>query len=79
MSDLPDLRRADPDVPSRKKRSAVSLLDDGLLIVGALVAALILLKVLSVVAGTIFFVIKLLAVAAIVFVVLRYVVRSRSR
>lgn len=76
MSDFPDLR--DPDLPAARKRSAVSLVDDALLVVVALVGALIVLKVLSAIASTIFFAMKLLAIAAVFFIVFR-VVRSRLR
>ena len=76
MSDLPELQRADADRPPTKKLA--SILDDALLVVGAVVVALVVLKTLSIIAGTIFFMIKVAAVAGLIYVVLR-VLRSRSR
>ena len=66
------------NLPEKKRASAVSILDDGLLVVGAVVGALLVLKALSIVAGTIFFMLKVAAVAGLIYVVLR-VLRSRAR
>jgi hypothetical protein len=66
-------------VPGQKKRSTLAIVDDGLLVVVAVVAALVVLKVIGLVIGTIFFVVKLAAVAGVLFVAARIALRSRAR
>ena len=66
-------------VSGQKKRSTLAIVDDGLLVVVALVAALVVLKLIGFVIGTIFFVVKLAAVAGVLFVAARLVLRSRAR
>lgn len=66
-------------VPGQKKRSTLAILDDGLLVVAALVVGLVLLKAIGFVIGTIFFVVKLAAVAGVLFVAARLVLRNRGR
>ena len=74
MANLPDTR---PGVPGRR-RSTLSVLDDAVLVVVAVVAALVVLKVLGVFISTIFFVLKLAAVAGLIFFVARLVLRRRD-
>lgn len=75
MSDLPELRSGPVQ---RRKKSALSVVDDGLLVVGAVVAALLVLKALSLVAGTILFMIKIAAIAGVIYVALRLLKGRRS-
>jgi hypothetical protein len=66
-------------VPDSKKRSTLAIVDDGLLVAVAVVAALVVLKVIGLVIGTVFFLVKLAAVAGVLFVVARMALRSRGR
>ncbi|HEX7168788.1 MAG TPA: hypothetical protein VF230_17560 [Acidimicrobiales bacterium] len=75
---LPGVRDGD-QVSTRKRSSKLSVLDDGLLVLGAVVGALILLKVFGAIVATVWFLVKIAAVAALVYVVLRMVFRSRAR
>ena len=69
-----------PNLPVRgdNRRSLLSRADDALLVVVAVVGALILLKLFGTIVATIWFFVKLAAVAALVFFVVR-LVRSRGR
>lgn len=71
MNDLPE--RAKP------RKSTLSLLDDGLLVVVAVVGALIVLRVAGAIVATVWFVVKVAFVAAFAFVVLRGLRGFRSR
>jgi hypothetical protein len=61
----------------RKTSSALDTLDNGLLIVVGVVVALLLLKVVGIIAGTLFFLFKLALLAGAVFVVVRLVTRRK--
>lgn len=67
-----------PDVP-RRGRGALATLDGALLVVVGVVAALVVLKVVGFIAGTVFFLVKVAVLAAVVFVALRVFLRSRGR
>jgi hypothetical protein len=77
MAGLPELPGAGP--PARRTRSTLDVLDNGLLVVVGVVAALVLLKIVGFIAGTVFFLVKLALVAGAVFVALRLLLRSRGR
>ena len=61
----------------RRRGGALQSVDNALLVVVAVVAVLVVLKVVGFIAGTIFFFVKLLIGAAIVYALLRLVSRSR--
>jgi len=63
---------------TRSGRSALSLIDDGLLVVVAVVGALVLLKILGAIVATMWFVVKVAFLAGLIFVVVR-AIRSRGR
>ena len=63
--------------PRSRTRSTLEVLDTGLLVVVGVVAALVVLKVIGFIAGTVFFLVKLALLAGAVFVVLRLVVRRK--
>ena len=67
-----------PERHGTKSKSLVSIVDDGLLVVAALVGAIVLLKVFGFIAGAIWTLVKLAAVAGAVYVILR-ALRSRGR
>lgn len=67
-----------PERASRSKKSALSIIDDGLLVVVAVVGALVLLKVFGAIVATVWFVVKVAAVAGLIYVVVR-ALRSRAR
>lgn len=69
------------ELPERAKphKSTLSLLDDGLLVVVAVVGALIVLRLVGAIVATVWFVVKVAFVAAVVFVVLRALRGFRSR
>ena len=71
MNDLPE--RAKP------RKSTLSLLDDALLVVVAVVGALIVLRLVGAIVATVWFVVKVAFVAAFVFVVLQALRGFRSR
>ena len=81
MARLPDLPPRDGGrevaPPGSGSRSLSEMLDKGLLVVVSVVAVLIVLKVIGIIAGTIFFVAKLLVLAAVLYGVLRLVLRKR--
>lgn len=65
-----------------KRKSTLSILDDGILVVVAIVGGLLLLKVAGIlfgfVVGTVWFLVKLAALVGLVYVVLR-AIRNRVR
>jgi len=63
--------------PSNRRRSTLDRLDDGLLVVVAIVGVFLLLQVLSWVVGTILLVVKLAVVAVVVAVIMRAVAGLR--
>ena len=63
--------------PKGRTRSTLEVLDTGLLVVVGVVAALVALKVVGFIAGTVFFLVKLALLAGAVYVALRLVVRRR--
>ncbi|HUP86711.1 MAG TPA: hypothetical protein VM143_13690 [Acidimicrobiales bacterium] len=67
-----------PEFPPSRGRSALATLDTGLLVVVGVVVALVGLKVVGIIAGTIFFLVKLAVLAGVVFMALR-LLRSRGR
>jgi hypothetical protein len=66
-----------PDVPPSRSRSALATLDTGLLVVVGVVAALVVLKIVGFIAGTVFFLVKLAVLAGVVFVALRLFLRRK--
>ena len=60
-----------------RRRSTLQTLDSGLLVVVGIVAALVVLKVVGFIAGTVFFLIKVALLAGAVYVVLRLFLRRR--
>lgn len=67
-----------PDRAPRPGKSALSLIDDGLLVVVVVVGALVLLKVVGAIVATLWFVVKVALLAGLVYVVVR-AIRSRAR
>lgn len=65
------------DLEPRRRGGTLQSLDNALLVVVAVVAVLVVLKVIGFIAGTIFFFVKLLIGAAIVYALLRVIARSR--
>ena len=61
----------------RKTSSALDTLDNGLLIVVGVVVALLLLKLVGFIAGTVFFLGKLALLAGVIYVVVRLVTRRK--
>ena len=76
MSDLPGLRN--DSRPARKRKSTLSILDDGLLVLGAVVGGLLLLNFFGAIVAGVWFLLKVAAAAAVVYVLLR-MLRSRVR
>ncbi len=62
-----------------RRRSTVDTLDNALLVGVVVVGALLVLKVVGIIAGTIFFLGKLALAAAVVYALVRLVFRSRGR
>ena len=79
MAGLPDLPGGGGSgvEPARRRRSTLDVLDNGLLVVVGVVVALVLLKVVGFIAGTVFFLVKLALLAGAVYVVLRLLTRRR--
>ena len=78
MAGLPELPGGGRGVePAGHRRSTLEVLDTGLLVVVGVIAALVVLKVVGFIAGTVFFLVKLALVAGAVFVALRLVLRRK--
>lgn len=60
-------------------RSVVDTIDNAILVGVAVVAALVVLKLIGWIVGTVFFFVKLAALAALIYVVARLAFRSRGR
>ena len=67
----------DKDLVPRGRSGPLAKLDDALLVVVGVVGVLLVLKIVGFIAGTIFFLVKLAVAAAVAFVVLRLLTRSR--
>ena len=67
-----------PEPAPRQRKSTLSVIDDGLLVVVAVVGALVLLKVVGAIVATMWFVVKAAFVAGLIYVVVR-AIRSRAR
>ncbi len=65
------------DLEPRRRGGPLQTLDNALLVVVAVVAVLVVLKIVGFIAGTVFFFVKLVIGAAIVFALLRLVTRRR--
>ena len=61
-----------------RRRSTLQVFDNGLLVVVGVIAALIVLKIVGLIAGTIFFLVKLAIVAGVIFLALRLFLRRKS-
>lgn len=61
-----------------RRRSTLAVIDNGALIVVGVIAALVVLKIVGFIAGTVFFLVKLALLAGAVFVVLRLFLRRKS-
>jgi hypothetical protein len=59
------------------RRSTLAVLDNALLVVVVVVAALVVLKVIGFIAGTVFFLIKLGIVAGVIYAIVRLLTRRR--
>lgn len=78
MAGLPELPGIDGrSVEPRRRRSTLEVLDTGLLVVVGVVAALLVLKVIGFIAGTVFFLVKLALLAGAIFVALKLLVRRK--
>jgi hypothetical protein len=78
MAGLPELPGVDGrGVEPARKRSTLEVLDTGLLVVVGVIAALLVLKVIGFIAGTVFFLVKLALVAGVVFVALKLFLRRK--
>ena len=60
-----------------RRRSTLEVFDTGLLVVVGVIAALVVLKIVGFIAGTVFFVVKLALLAGVIFVVLRLALGRR--
>ena len=60
-----------------RRRSTLEVFDSGLLVVVGIIAALVVLKIVGLIAGTIFFLVKLALLAGAVYLVLRLVTRRK--
>lgn len=60
-----------------RRRSTLEAVDNGLLVVVGVIAALVVLKIVGFIAGTVFFLVKLALLAGAVYLVLRLVVRRK--
>ncbi|MDQ3106893.1 MAG: hypothetical protein M3Q68_03715 [Actinomycetota bacterium] len=67
------------DLEPHRRGGALAKVDNALLVVVAVVGVLVVLKVIGFIAGTVFFVVKLVIGAAVVYALLRLMVRSRGR
>lgn len=65
-------------LPDRQRRSTLSRVDNGLLVVGAVVAVFLFFQLLSAIVGTIMFAVKVAIVAGVVVLAAR-LLRSRER
>ena len=77
MAGLPELPGLGRDVEPRNKRSTLEVLDTGLLVVVGVIAALVVLKVVGFIAGTVFFLVKLALLAGAIFVAVKLLVRRK--
>ena len=77
MAGLPELPGVGRDVERTNKRSTLEVLDTGLLVVVGVIAALVVLKVIGFIAGTVFFLVKLALLAGAIFVALKLLVRRK--
>jgi hypothetical protein len=78
MAGLPDLPGAGGrGVEPSRRRSTLEVLDTGLLVVVGVIAALVVLKVIGFIAGTVFFLVKLALLAGAIFVALKLLVRRK--
>ena len=64
-------------LPERRSRSTLEVLDNGLLVVVGSIAALVVLKIVGFIAGTVFFLVKLALLAGAVFIALRLFLRRK--
>ena len=76
MAGLPELPGGRGVEPA-SRRSTLEVLDTGLLVVVGVVAALVALKVIGFIAGTIFFLVKVAVLAGVVFVASRLFLRRK--
>ena len=60
-----------------RRRSTLAVLDNGLLILVGIVAAVVVLKIIGFIAGTIFFLVTLALVAGAVYLALRLFLRRK--
>lgn len=65
------------DLEPRRPAGALQSLDNALLAVVAVIAVLVVLKIVGIIAGTVFFFVKLAIGAAILYAILRFFARSR--
>ena len=61
----------------RRNRSTLAVLDNGLLVVVGVVAALVVLKIVGIIAGTVFFLVKLAVLAGVIAVAVRLLARRK--
>ena len=61
-----------------RRRSTLEVVDNGLLVVVGVIAALVVLKIVGFIAGTVFFLVKLALLAGAVYLVLRLVLARRK-
>ncbi len=66
------------DLEPRRRGGALQSLDNALLVVVAVVAVLVVLKIVGFIAGTIFFFVKAAVVVGLVYLVLRFLLRGRG-
>ena len=64
-------------LPERQRRSTLQVFDNGLLVVVGIIAALVVLKIVGLIAGTVFFLVKLALVAGAVYLALRLFLRRK--
>lgn len=67
----------DLEPTGRRRGGALRTIDDALLVVVAVVAVLVVLKVVGFIAGTIFFLVKAAVLVGVVFVALQLLRRGR--
>jgi len=64
-------------VPEVRRRSTLDTIDNGLLVVAVVVVALLALKVVGFIVGTVWFLGKLAILAGLIYVIARTVLRRR--
>lgn len=72
------IRHDEPMLPSRRRTGALQVADNALLVVGAVVVGLLVLKLLGWLVGTVFLLVKVALVAFVIAAAVRFALSARK-